>query len=197
MGNGWICALTGYCPAPLAPDNAPKTEDLKNKTVKRQVTVEQAKALPITAACNGVDKVLDSGAIKRITIEEPMNQSSSMDSKSVILTIEQDPIKTKDGTTVQATHYCSHKPSDSLYKPLSVINYTSENPDTVVRRTDIGTSGVFGSSYRKTTTELEPTYKKEVDKGKKLVTFDVYRELGTNYQSCFLGHCSYIKDLRS
>lgn len=194
MGNGLICKLFNYCPAPLAPDNAPKVEDSQNKTVKRQLTVEQAKALPIIPNCNGIDKVLDKNDIKRITVEEPMNQPAYPASKSVILTVEENPTKNSSGAIVQATHYCSHEPNNygsNSYEPLSVINYTSENPVTVEKTVDIGTSGAFGSSHIKTTTEPGQATKELEKAAAKLggVTIEVDRKLGTKYKYCSFGRC--------
>lgn len=64
MTQGFICKLTGYCPAPVAPVNAPMVGlDLKNNTVTRQIAPEQAYELGID--CFGASK---------ITIQEPMEQ---------------------------------------------------------------------------------------------------------------------------
>lgn len=175
MSNGLICALTGYCPAPLAPDNAQiGGRSNKNGTISYQVTVEQAKALPVMSNCGYPADVIDKARIKRITMEEPINQPSFMSSKSVIIAIEKEPKTNKDGGTEQTVYYCSHRPSrddeeNKLYPYLYVTNSKSEKGGAVTAQTAIGPVDPFGTSFNKTTTEMGG---------------ETYRQFETKYEQC-------------
>lgn len=149
MGNGFICDLTGYCPASVAPASAPMVGlDLKNKTVTRQVTPAEARNL---FGLNGANK---------ITIEEPINQGFL--SKPFIVKAEAPKISTHDPndsnryTLIDNTLYLSHDDND---RGNVMVNVEHENTDTYwkdIDRTKITLDSLIPFSVEKKTVVYKP-----------------------------------------
>lgn len=127
MSQGFICKLTGYCPASVAPDNAPMVGlDLKNNTVTRQITPEDS-PIKFTFSQNLSN-------IKDIKIEEPMTQDYF--DKNAVLTVNHNPV-TYGETTSQTTTIC--RLPHNLFQPRCsyVTNTKTVTPAKTIEKTKV------------------------------------------------------------
>lgn len=148
MSQGLICRFTGYCPATVAPANAPIVErDLKNNTVTRQVTPEQVKTLPNNRTCGA-----DLKNATKITIEEPIEQGYLY--KQSLLKVEYEPKQNPlTGETSQSIAYCENRGMDAV-NWFTVENSKTEKVFVEKTTTELTAGGgLIPLTFRKTTTQ--------------------------------------------